>query len=321
MSEVVPLFFTDNAVELQVKDDEKSAARVVNEKECMNGYEFEEYFQVQTSIDTINRFSFVRVALQLPDSWLWAASRLAKCLQLGARSECKVFVLGDTSYGSCCIDEVNASHLSADFLIHYGHSCLSALKQLIVKSGKKPYVFVVGKLNVPKLANFSEIDIFVVVACPENSLIDSRDYYRPIATPFELNLALRGEDWTGEYITDFGRIFPRLAEAVDLKSTQRHDDEVSDDEGNLYHFSLTTGKITKYANAPTAAPLTSADGGIVPVDNSSKQLSTGINSASDYFTTRTFRGLETKIGETPVTMAVEGLSGIPKNYESENLNK
>ena len=36
------------------------------------------------------------------------------------------------------------------------------------------YLFVMGKLNVPKMANFMEVDVFVLVACPENTLIDSK---------------------------------------------------------------------------------------------------------------------------------------------------
>ena len=41
------------------------------------------------------------------------------------------------------------------------------------------YTIAVGKLNVPKLANFMEIDIYVLVACPENSLVESqvRDHH------------------------------------------------------------------------------------------------------------------------------------------------
>jgi len=31
-----------------------------------------------------------------------------------------------------------------------------------------------GKLNVPKMANFMEIDVYVLIACPENTLIDSQ---------------------------------------------------------------------------------------------------------------------------------------------------
>ncbi len=69
-------------------------------------------------------------------------------------------------------------------------SVIEHLKTIIKQADKKYYTFVVGKLNVAKLANFQEIDIFVLVACPENSLIDSKDFYKPIITPFELEIAL-----------------------------------------------------------------------------------------------------------------------------------
>ncbi|CAN0414280.1 unnamed protein product, partial [Phaeothamnion confervicola] len=36
-----------------------------------------------------------------------------------------IFVTGDTSYGSCCVDEVAAQHLGADAIVHYGRACLS----------------------------------------------------------------------------------------------------------------------------------------------------------------------------------------------------
>ena len=55
----------------------------------------------------------------------------------------------------------------------------------------------VGKLNVPKMANFLEIDIYVLVACPENSLIDSHEFFKPVVTPFEMELACM------RYVTDW----------------------------------------------------------------------------------------------------------------------
>lgn len=36
-----------------------------------------------------------------------------------------LYVMADTTYGSCCIDEVGASHINADCVIHYGHTCFS----------------------------------------------------------------------------------------------------------------------------------------------------------------------------------------------------
>ncbi|EEB92559.1 hypothetical protein MPER_08911, partial [Moniliophthora perniciosa FA553] len=44
----------------------------------------------------------------------------------------------------------------------------------VAASRKKSYTISVGKLNPAKLANFMEIECFVLVACPENSLIDAK---------------------------------------------------------------------------------------------------------------------------------------------------
>lgn len=35
-----------------------------------------------------------------------------------------MFILGDVTYGACCIDDFSARALEADLLVHYGHSCL-----------------------------------------------------------------------------------------------------------------------------------------------------------------------------------------------------
>lgn len=31
---------------------------------------------------------------------------------------------------SCCVDEVAAQHVDADFVVHYGHTCLSPFVRL-----------------------------------------------------------------------------------------------------------------------------------------------------------------------------------------------
>ena len=35
------------------------------------------------------------------------------------------YILADTTYGSCCVDEVAAEHVGADLIVHYGRTCLS----------------------------------------------------------------------------------------------------------------------------------------------------------------------------------------------------
>ncbi|OXB68500.1 hypothetical protein ASZ78_000437 [Callipepla squamata] len=86
---------------------------------------------------------------------------------------------------------------------------LQHLHQLVQRAGKRSYTLAVGKPNPTKLANFLEVDIFVLVACAQNSLLDSSDFYRPIVTPYELELACNpAREWTGNYLTDFRDLLP-----------------------------------------------------------------------------------------------------------------
>ena len=61
-----------------------------------------------------------------------------------AAAERKVFILADTSYAPCCVDEIAAEHVCADVLVHYGRACLSPTTRLPVI-----YVFTAGPLAVP----------------------------------------------------------------------------------------------------------------------------------------------------------------------------
>ncbi|OCT54546.1 Diphthamide biosynthesis protein 2 [Cladophialophora carrionii] len=100
-------------------------------------------------------------------------------------------------------------------------SILSHIQSLISRAGKKSYLFVVGKLNPAKLANFSEIGGWVVIGCWESSLVDSRDFFRPVITPFELGMVLVGDEarvWTGEWRADFQRV---LEEAESRSGQER----------------------------------------------------------------------------------------------------
>ena len=51
---------------------------------------------------------------------------------------------------------------------------IARIRQALARAHKKAYTISVGKLNPAKLANFAEIECFVLVACPENSLVDAK---------------------------------------------------------------------------------------------------------------------------------------------------
>ncbi|RAL37931.1 hypothetical protein DM860_000625 [Cuscuta australis] len=78
------------------------------------------------------------------------------------------------------------------------------MKDLITRAGKKAYIFVMGRPNPAKLANFPECDVFIYVSCAQTALLDSKEFLAPIITPYEAMLAFnRGSQWTGEYVTEF----------------------------------------------------------------------------------------------------------------------
>lgn len=73
--------------------------------------------------------------------------------------------------------QISREHLFPNNAASY-LSVITYLRQLISRSRKKSYTISVGKLNPAKLANFMEIECFVLAACPENSIIESK--VRPI---------------------------------------------------------------------------------------------------------------------------------------------
>ncbi|KAI9447752.1 diphthamide synthesis protein [Lactarius indigo] len=48
-------------------------------------------------------------------------------------------IMGDVTYGACCVDDYTAVALGCDMLVHYGHSCLVPMDQTNIKT---LYVFV-----------------------------------------------------------------------------------------------------------------------------------------------------------------------------------
>lgn len=46
------------------------------------------------------------------------------CFYIYSFTEADTLIMGDVTYGACCVDDFSARALGADIMIHYGHSCL-----------------------------------------------------------------------------------------------------------------------------------------------------------------------------------------------------
>lgn len=113
--------------------------------------DLESTYEIDRVAGFISARGFRRVALQLPDELLKDSTRIVAALHEKLRSfkqlhagsngdakDVKLYVMADTMYGNCCVDEVGASHANADCVIHYGRTCFSPTSTL-------PAFLVLGK--------------------------------------------------------------------------------------------------------------------------------------------------------------------------------
>ncbi|XP_051572701.1 2-(3-amino-3-carboxypropyl)histidine synthase subunit 2-like [Myxocyprinus asiaticus] len=192
---------------------------------------------------------------------------------------------------------------------------IEQLKDIIHKAGKKSYMFAMGKINVPKLANFLEIDVYVLVACSESSLLDSSEFYRPVVTPFEMDLACnKHREWTGEYATDFRDLLPGGSSHVDFREPNQSTNEEETTDVSLITGALRTSCSTNSSKIINGTLVLSS---IVPKNQSLTVANT--NTAASFLAGRNWQGLEPKLGQTPVVKAVEGRRGIAIAYEEEGV--
>jgi diphthamide biosynthesis protein 2 len=221
---------------------------------------------------------------------------------------------------------------------------------LIAAAGKKSYTFVVGKVNAAKIANFSEVGGWVVVGCWESSLFESRDFWKPVVTPWELELCLKGDDervWSGAWSSDFQDVLRMEKEregdtgaavivegVTTTKEEQSNETELEDseEESEPPEFDLRTGKYVSHSRPMgRSQPTTSSS----PALGNTPQTSTAllkrangdlatingvVSPAAEYFKNkRTWQGLgsdyEIKYDEEDQGAKVEpGRKGIARGY-------
>ncbi|XP_029141835.1 2-(3-amino-3-carboxypropyl)histidine synthase subunit 1 [Protobothrops mucrosquamatus] len=104
-------------------------------------------FEVYKTVWRVRQAQAKRVALQMPEGLLMFACTLADIVERFTGAE--AVVMGDVTYGACCVDDFTARALGADFLVHYGHSCLIPIDP--TQGLKMLYVFVDIKIDTAHL--------------------------------------------------------------------------------------------------------------------------------------------------------------------------
>lgn len=94
-------------------------------------------FEIHKTIWHIRKNESKVVALQMPEGLLMFSCTISDILERFCQVE--TVVMGDVTYGACCVDDFTARALGCDLLVHYGHSCLVPIDVTTIKA---LYIFV-----------------------------------------------------------------------------------------------------------------------------------------------------------------------------------
>ncbi|KAL1408870.1 Diphthamide biosynthesis protein 2 [Vanrija albida] len=190
------------------------------------------------------------------------------------------------------------------------------LRQALKLAQKKSYTLSVGRLNPAKLANFAEIECFVLIGCAEGGVVDSKDYLRPMITPYELTLALKGSEhiWDpSKWTLDLDAVLGAAKE-----ESERLKDQGDESEEEL-EFSLVTGRYRtrRKFGKEDSQPLLVEGTKELTLRNQDASLAKLESAGSMFLQSRTFQGLEARYGQDEPALLEQGRSGIARGYTQE----
>ena len=104
-------------------------------------------FEIHKTIHRIRSSGAKKIALQMPEGLLLFATTISDILTEFCPGT-STLIMGDVTYGACCIDDYTARALGCDMLVHYAHSCLIPVNVTKIQT---LYVFVDIQIDVEHL--------------------------------------------------------------------------------------------------------------------------------------------------------------------------
>lgn len=221
---------------------------------------------------------------------------------------------------------------------------IDSIGKKIKEAGKKHYIFVVGKPNVAKLANFENIDIWCILGCDHQGIIidQNSEYFKPIVTPYELLLALGDEfSWTGKWVTDFNEVLKDMSLEEEPREDNDNKNKTGDDyEDEAPEFDPVTGRYVSTSrplrklqhlqiSAEEQHPDDDADiHGLVKRFSSTVAIKNTVSTSAVHLQNRHWTGLGSDFQndgsyniEEEGAIVEDGRSGIARGYDYDNANK
>jgi 2-(3-amino-3-carboxypropyl)histidine synthase len=110
-------------------------------------YNFEIYktlHRIEVLAEEIHKDA-LKVSLQFPEGLMLFACIISDILREFSPVRVETVIMGDVTYGACCVDDLASEQMDCDLLVHYGHSCLVPVTDT---RRKVLYVFVEIQIDI-----------------------------------------------------------------------------------------------------------------------------------------------------------------------------
>ena len=246
------------------------------------------------------------IKLMLSDKSIMLYSPSLTCSELSQGNNSKIFF---ERYGG--VSKVKDAEIIGIIVGSMGltgdltNNLISRLQKLITASGKKHYTFVMGRLNEAKLCNFSEIDLYCLIANDDSALIKPKTFHVPVVTPFELELGLGAHEWESIYLTSSSNLY-RNNDTQNLCAKVEIHNKQSDDNSE-----------EEYLNKTSLSDSNELNSSLVLQNDQSKVINC-FSVAGNQFSQRDYQGLTYEIPGEKDLKIKKGLFGTASGYN--NLN-
>ena len=132
-------------------------------------------FEIPKTIWRIKELKVKTFALQMPEVLTLFACTIADIIE--TMTGCIVIVMGEVTYGACCIDDFTARAPGVELMVHYGHSCLVPVNE--TPGIKLLYIFVDIQVD---LAHFLDSVIYNFQQSSKIALVSTIQFVSAVQT-------------------------------------------------------------------------------------------------------------------------------------------
>ncbi|SBS87317.1 diphthamide biosynthesis protein 2, putative (DPH2) [Plasmodium ovale curtisi] len=203
------------------------------------------------------------------------------------------------------------------------------INYILRRNGKKCFTIVTNKLNSAKLENFYDIEMYILLTCPENNFVELKDFSKKIINPYEFFVAYGYVDWQCSYILEF-------SDLLNINSVKKEWEDMHKNKYFLWNFtqeslSLKNGHVEKTHMEEENVlekyeHLIDYSSSCMPVNEQRVFISTFDEKLPmcQYFletlkenSNRDFTGVDMNYNIAHIPTVVQGLHGIAQRYDSD----